>query len=674
MIEASDSKPAPAKLTTFQPQANGLIQIKNSINSANSTPNMSPISSAKKRSAPIAPTANNLVISVNESANKEPVVKIKDNQLKGCKPPIQQKPDVGKQQSSLSSSTKSNKSGFSTLSSASNSTNGDEMPLSSSSSSSSSSSNKSKQIDAEAGINDSNEGQSTSNKNANNYCSTSSVSTSSAGSVVSSTSSPPSPPMLLDTNKLNANTAQTAAILINSPGYYNNIAYEELDSSAAVLLNEPDFSHREMAIDCPDNFVPEVVTRPWKQQQQQQPELKPSEKEKEKKASSTLEKQKNILKPLLSIGNKSKERDQDSSKKKKTKAKAKSDKKAAKQAASSNSEHLNTSEMQLIHKQVEIGPIEPEEETNLGVPEPNESKKSSAAPLSASLSSIQFIDEETRSRANLNSSYFIHNNIASDSPAPAAKQPANKLQSLTDEINDNTNSKVSLGKKLFEKQRQHFEEANLEEAVNQQSIRFGITNNCFVMDHDDVDVVELEGASRVEAIEQNANENLSKAKVGFKSMAQAQIAAAIGLNRPPTPPPRSDTHLSCFNVVNSVNSVDIEFDEGKRVEQQTFSSTLDVKLFDSASQTLFESESYFKSIQTKSFEMKNEQTSPISTSSMSKSISSSHEDKSEEFCFNPNKPLGIYYFLLSFFFSPDFLSRNLFKKFLISSFRSSGTL
>ena len=379
--------------------------------------------------------------------------------------------------------------------------------------------------------------------------------------------------MLLDTNKLNANTAQTAAILINSPGYYNNIAYEELDSSAAVLLNEPDFSHREMAIDCPDNFVPEVVTRPWKQQQQQ-PELKPIEKEKdkekEKKASSTLEKQKNILKPLLSIGNKSKERDQDSSKKKKTKAKSKSDKKAAKQTANnvsaSNSENLNTSEMQLIHKQVEIGPIEPEEETNLGVPELNEPKKSSAAPLSASLSSIQFIDEETRSRANLNSSYFIHNNIASDSPAPGAKQSVNKLQSLNDEINDNTTSKVSLGKKLFEKQRQHFEEANLEEAINQQN-RFGITNNCFVMDNDDVDIVELEGASRVEAIEQNTNENLGKPKVGFKSMAQAQIAAAIGLNRPPTPPPRSDTHLSCFNVVNSVNSVDIEFDEGKRVEQ-----------------------------------------------------------------------------------------------------------
>jgi hypothetical protein len=373
-----------------------------------------------------------------------------------------------------------------------------------------------------------------------------------------------------------------------------------------------------MAIDCPENFVPEVETRPWKQAQVQ-PEPKIGEKD--KKGPNTLEKQKNILKPLLTIinkdtdSNKSKEEKQTN---KKSKSKQKS-KKENKQANKSE-ENLNTSEMQLIHKQIEVAHFEEEEETNLGVPETIlnnnaqlEAKKSvSAAPLSASLSSIQFIDEETRSRANLNASthtsHFIHNNI-SDSPA------VSKLHALADEINDNTASKVSLGKKLFEKQRQHFEEANLEEAVSQS--KFGITNNCFVMDHDDEDIVELEELN-------------SKPK-----------AAA----RPPTPPPRSDAHLTCFNVVSSVNSVDINVGECKAVEQQIFSSTLDVKLFDSTSQANFESETYFKTIQTKSFDITNSQTSPASTLT-TKSTLSDQNDKSEAICFNPNKPLGKFLFCL----------------------------
>ena len=179
---------------------------------------------------------------------KKPFVVIKDNQLKPINANLSNPhtnttittnttttntaATTAGANSFLLASTKSNKS---VLSSASNSTtNCDDIVLSSSSASSSSTtpSTSTKQQQAQPN-----------HSISPNYCSTSSVSSSSAAS----SNAMPSPPPLPQAQSVSA----------------SDLMHMLPDGVIEGVIDIPiDSSHREMAIDCPDYFVPEIKTRP----------------------------------------------------------------------------------------------------------------------------------------------------------------------------------------------------------------------------------------------------------------------------------------------------------------------------------------------------------------------------------------------------------------------------
>lgn len=472
-----------------------------------------------KRPAPLAP---------------ESVVKIKDHQIK-------KNIELPTQASAIYSSTKSNKSAFSSLSSSASNHSGlypnnPNIQLTSSSSSSSSSTKSFKSSSAASSIKDKNLciPQSAA-VSANNYCSTSSVS--SDGSVLSSSSPPPSPP------SIDSKLVTTKDKLVNSPGYYKNMAFE---SDLVVMLNDEscdvgiddvidnemmmvEYNSREMAIDCPDNFVPEIKTKPC------YPPPPTTHNTPTNQSLLQATSNKNILKPLLSIINKDETPNQTSTFKKNTKIK-----KAQPVANLSSSSSLsfnapssgNTSQCELIQKNE---PVQTEK---------NKPVEQHLSSFHGSSPSIKFIDDDAKSRASL-----IHNNL---------------LTELSNQQQKQHDGLISSGKKLFDKQRLIFDsdievEMRNKRQKEEQFLRDSLRNSHKLKMLSNNKVNEIFMSGTVNNGFEMDDENDTK----FESQNRQEEPKKdirSSLVRPPTPPPRADKALTCFSITDETNLININID------------------------------------------------------------------------------------------------------------------
>jgi hypothetical protein len=538
-FDADNSMPEKALNTTFNSSTNnininintstnGLIQIKNQINSGTSS--NSSFSSLKKQRAPLAPNSP-LIKETNVAAtvHHKPFVLIKDNQLKSINL-IHHNHHVNTITNTTMTpttsmgnhSTKSNKS---VLSSASNSTtNCDDIQLSSSSSSSSTtpstsskSSNQQQQQQSASILSSPVQSNQMDNPSISpNYCSTSSV---------SSNSLPSPQPLSQHTNVMDPNNIGVIDIPIDS-------------------------SHREMAIDCPDNFVPEIKTRPCYPPQQIDTTILHQEAKSVSSSSSSSSKKKS------------------SSNKKNKKIKKKTATNTLTPsitASSSTSVTPSTNTTLNVSNTSELHLIAPTTTKNFSKNNKNES--ASHQNMSASLSSIQYIDDEVRTKAVAN----VVIGHATTSP----------LSLLNAEINGlDCTSKISIGKKLFEKQKQHTvtNGGNTSPFLRNNSLRhgqatsaqfkYGAVNSGFQIDDEETfqSPLNIDNNSKADdlvELDNNTDDELTKVKNV----------------RPPTPPVRADTLL-----LSSVNAIDIDIADN----QNSPSSTTSLDAF-------------FKSIQTKAF-------------------------------------------------------------------------
>ena len=164
--------------------------------------------------------------------------------------------------------------------------------------------------------------------------------------------------------------------------------------------------------------------------------------------------------------------------------------------------------------------------------------------MSASLSSIQYIDEDARSKAMLAST------TASPHSLLNAEMNNTSSEALT--------SKVSLGKKLFEKQKQTvgetaaFTRSNSlrHGSVVQPLFKYGAVNSGFQIDDEEDD----------------------QEKTSLENMVELDVDASRSKLSPraPTPPPRVDPGLA-----SSVNAIDIDIDEScfKSIQINAFETT-----------------------------------------------------------------------------------------------------
>ena len=548
-----------------------LIQIKNTGKNPFTS---SPLTSTtKKRPAPLAPSATSAkaseqqkmcinVVEPSREQHSKPMLKLT------C--PSSDSSELVKvqQPSSLSSSTKSNKSGFSALSTSSSLSS--EVKVTKDAGKLVIHTAEASEVKAAAG-----NGNCTSDTN---YCSTSSVSSSSSASVSSpSSSSPPSPPPSSQLplpvsdkhhhHHHHHHHIDTDSSPIAKHSYYNNITYDEdefvhddlLAGHDIVLLDQND-KGREMAIDCPESFVPEVKTKPCyppfsvppfstARNEEQQPVLTPK----------PVNTKNNILKPLLTII----KGDSDSSDHtSKTQKKAKNKKQAAKTEAV---KQVTTGQqpapvVKLVPPSPEKPVVAPVARQELSIMsetlKTNEDDQQALIDQQASRplttgrqvefsaeSSMRFIDEDTKSR------------IVGLSQSNFHDSPMSKFQGLlAAESNAQVSGKVSLGKKLFEKQRQNVD-SQLTTASNQpaggdifgaiqipstnandlnqykelfgSAAATGVVNNCFEMD-DDEEQEEDEDKKLVSSLEFNFKLDTAEPVVSKPAVVK------------PCPPPRSD--------------------------------------------------------------------------------------------------------------------------------------
>lgn len=326
------------------------------------------------------------------------------------------------------------------------------------SSSSCSSNNNQKEVEKKFSSSSTSSSTTSSKIKANIICSTiSSVSSPSTGStssssnesVIISTSSPPSSP----------HTNTNSSSKINSPrSFYQN----NLDGSNSFEEVIIDLDHREMAIDCPDGFTPQFKTRPVYPPVQFAPP--PVEAPKTTVPTNQV-KQSSIIKPLLTILGGTK----------------------------------NQPSLRVVENPTNViemtTTIKPAADLN---------------PLSCSFSSIQFIDDDAKSRTNLN-------DTTTTLTTPLVNKE-NLLQlELTTTSPSSPNSKPSLGKRLFEKQQQklsHIESSDL--------FKFGAVNSGFEME------------------EENKLEN----------------DKTVAKTRAPTPPNPNQPNFTCINIIDSATTID----------------------------------------------------------------------------------------------------------------------
>lgn len=539
-FDADNSMPEKALSTPFNSSTNnininintstnGLIQIKNQINS--STSSNSSFSSLKKQRAPLAPNSP-LIKETNEVApvHHKPFVLIKDNQLKSINLIHHNHHAIKTTTTTMTTTTSignhSTKSNKSVLSSASNSTtNCDDIQLSSSSSSSSTtpstsskSSNQQQQQQSASILSSPVQSNQMDNPSISpNYCSTSSV---------SSNSLPSPQPLSHHTNVIDPNNLGVIDIPIDS-------------------------SHREMAIDCPDNFVPEIKTRPCYPPQQIDNSILHQE-----------------AKSVSSSSSSSSSKKKSSSNKKNKKIKKKTaintptpsiTASSSTSATPSTNTTLNVSNTSELHL---IAPI-----TTKNSSKNNKNESVGHQNMSASLSSIQYIDDEVRTKAVAN--------------AVVGHATISPLSLLNAEINGlDCTSKISMGKKLFEKQRQQTVTSggNTSPFLRNNSLRhgqtttapfkYGAVNSGFQIDDEEtfqspLDIDKNSKTDDLVELDNNTDDELTKVKNV----------------RPPTPPVRADTLL-----LSSVNAIDIDIADNEKSPSST--TSLDA---------------FFKSIQTKAF-------------------------------------------------------------------------
>ncbi len=336
-------------------------------------------------------------------------------------------------------------------------------------------------------------------------------------------------------------------------------------------------AHREMAIDCPDYFVPEIKTRPCYPPNQSNTPNPPEHKQ------SNL-----LLKPLLNIINNH-----------------------VKPDSSSQQKHLkNTSQSDLLHNKSNLtedfdydeenfnaGNISSDNNQflesvtkvfNLNLTQSTLNDLQDAKTLnhqepliSSSLSSIQYIDEDSKSK------------IISNTPSKPIDSADFALAQNTQQ--HQTTAKISLGKKLFEKQHEKLRENNfIRNSLRSNSIKHkpkiynvkqaptGMINNAFEMDNDidDKELVNIDiecspCISNQENLDKKRpasvslqNEDQEETKVSslefkftppvnhlYRQNTNNNLASSSSsklkvmnhsLSRPPTPPPRAEKHLSFF--------------------------------------------------------------------------------------------------------------------------------
>lgn len=289
-------------------------------------------------------------------------------------------------------------------------------------------------------------------------------------------------------------TTSNESVLISSSSpssprlFYNNNAFDASNSFDEVII---DLDHREMAIDCPDGFKPEFKTKP----------LPPNLYSSNITPSQHPPSSKNIslIKPLLTIFQNHKNSDN-------TKTNC--------CVAVENNDKLKETIVHCINESKQL----------------NIQQQPTQQQLSCSFSSIQFIDDDAKSRLNLNDTTLT--NTTANMTAPLI---------TTDKAVQNTisNGKVSLGKKLFDKQKLDIENIKSDEFTS------GNVNGGFEMEESE------------SHIEDNDEKDLISRGVKKQVIARA-----------PTPPnPANSTNFTCFNIIDASSSVQIPIESRNAAEQ-----------------------------------------------------------------------------------------------------------
>lgn len=260
-------------------------------------------------------------------------------------------------------------------------------------------------------------------------------------------------------------------------------------------------SCREMPIDCPDYFIPEIKTRPC---------FPPQEHTKQNLL---------LIKPLLNIINNIKV---------------------------DRPKLINTSQSDLLQKSNLTEDFDfdnqfSETKFNLTQSTLNDKLNSEVQLISSSLSSIQFIDDDSKSKLN------------------------------TPDKLDCVDNRTSVGKKLFEKQQMRqdklkssfirnslrsnsFKNAKIPMSIQQHIA--GMINNAFESDESDKEVnIDIKCPEEIEVL---VEEQVKVSQIEFKltpnhiyqqnhsTNSASKMKITHTISRPPTPPPRSEKHLSCF--------------------------------------------------------------------------------------------------------------------------------
>jgi hypothetical protein len=320
-----------------------------------------------------------------------------------------------------------------------------------------------------------------------------------------------------------------------------------------------DSSHREMAIDCPDNFVPEIKTRPCYPPQldnsllqQTQPSKSSKKKNKKLKKTATTTTATTTKQTLAEIGTPTPTTSTSS----------------ATHSTNTTLNISNTSELHLITGTT----------TKKSSKAKNEATTNSYQNMSASLSSIQYIDDEVRTKAVANAAIIsttVISTVITNTTSP--------LSLLNAEINGlDCTSKVSVGKKLFEKQRQtvtnggntspFLRNNSLRHGQAAASFRYGAVNSGFQIDDEETYHTQP-------IIDNNKVDDLVELDNGTDDDEMKKVKSS-SVVRPPTPPLRSDAL-----VLSSVNAIDIDIAD-EAVKSPSSTTSLDA---------------FFKSIQTKAF-------------------------------------------------------------------------
>lgn len=341
----------------------------------------------------------------------------------------------------------------------------------------------------------------------------------------------------------------------------------KLDPNESTIL-----SHREMAIDCPDYFVPQVKTKPCyppllEQKQQHN----------------------NLIKPLLNIINNNVKPSSS------TENKACLKKIGQIDLTQSSRDELAFDFDENIHSGNVSNTLNNElsngfenkafNVTQSTLDEPHSAKLNNEVPLiSSSFSSIQYIDEDSKSKILINT--------------------PEQLVAHTDK---NAQHRISVGKKLFDKQLQKQERlkssfirnslrSNSMKRVSSPALanKCGMINNAFEMDDsEDKEVtidIKCNNQQEKEDQQQNKEEILKISTVEFKlvqpnhlfhqnpvqiiSTTKPKITHHTVSSRPPTPPPRLEKHLSFFYEQHQIQETVCSIDKINKPDEPQIVSTV----------------------------------------------------------------------------------------------------